>query len=115
MPTWTRRSRRSRRCAQTQSEAAAARHNAAAYSELQRLHGADPAVGLRGKGLSEQQLFDYRLELHRTQLVTVPGAAIPYPYGGKQRQIMVDLDTHALQAKGLSRATMWSTRSATRT
>ena len=38
----------------------------------------------------------------RTQLVTVPGAVVPYPYGGKQRQVQVDLDTAALQAKGLS-------------
>lgn len=38
----------------------------------------------------------------RTRLVTIPGAAIPYPYGGKQRQIEVDLNTTALQSKGLS-------------
>ena len=38
----------------------------------------------------------------RTRLITVPGAAIPYPYGGKQRQVQVDLNTAALQAKGLS-------------
>ena len=38
----------------------------------------------------------------RTRLVTIPGAAIPYPYGGKQRQVQVDLDTNALQSKGLS-------------
>ena len=42
------------------------------------------------------------LNFIRTRLVTVPGAAIPYPYGGKQRQVQVDLDTAALQAKGLS-------------
>src|SRR6185437_16490513 len=40
----------------------------------------------------------------RTPLVTVPGAAIPYPYGGKQRQIQIDLDPSALQARGLSAA-----------
>jgi len=40
----------------------------------------------------------------RTQLVTVPGASIPYPYGGKQRQVMVDLDQRRLQSKGLSPA-----------
>ena len=40
----------------------------------------------------------------RTQLVTVPGAVVPYPYGGKQRQIMVDIDPALLQSKGLSPA-----------
>ena len=49
-------------------------------------------LGLSGQGLSEQQLFDYGVNFIRTRLVTVPGCAIPYPYGGKQRQIMVDLD-----------------------
>jgi Cation/multidrug efflux pump len=38
----------------------------------------------------------------RTPLVTVPGAAIPYPFGGKQRQIQIDLNSTALQARGLS-------------
>jgi multidrug efflux pump subunit AcrB len=59
-------------------------------------------LGVSGKGLSEQQLNDYSLNFIRTQLVTIRGAAIPYPYGGKQRQVQVDLDLHALQAKGLS-------------
>jgi multidrug efflux pump subunit AcrB len=59
-------------------------------------------LGLSGKGLSEQQLNDYGLNFIRTRLVTVPGAAVPYPYGGKQRQVQVDLNTAALQAKGLS-------------
>src|SRR6266850_1477921 len=44
------------------------------------------------------------LNFLRTQLVTVPGASIPYPFGGKQRQIMVDLDQRLLQSKGLSPA-----------
>src|SRR3984893_669801 len=61
-----------------------------------------PQLGLSGKGLSEQQLNDYGLNFVRTRLVTVPGAAVPYPYGGKQRQVQVDLNTAALQAKGLS-------------
>ncbi len=43
-----------------------------------------------------------RLNFIRTRLVTVPGAAVPYPYGGKQRQVQVDLNTTALQSKGLS-------------
>ena len=59
-------------------------------------------LGISGKGLSEQQLNDYSLNFIRTQLVTIRGAAIPYPYGGKQRQVQVDLNLHALQAKGLS-------------
>jgi multidrug efflux pump subunit AcrB len=59
-------------------------------------------LGVSGRGLSEQQLNDYSLNFIRTQLVTIRGAAIPYPYGGKQRQVQVDLDLHQLQAKGLS-------------
>ncbi len=61
-------------------------------------------LGLSGNGLTEQQLNDIGLNFLRTQLVTVPGAAIPYPYGGKQRQIMVDLSPSLLQSKGLSAA-----------
>ncbi len=59
-------------------------------------------LGLSGQGLSEQQLNDFGLNFIRTQLVTVPGAGIPYPYGGKQRQVQVDINLQALQAKGLS-------------
>ncbi len=59
-------------------------------------------LALSGKGLSEQQLYDLGSNFIRTQLVTIPGTAIPNSYGGKQRQIMVDLDTQALQAKRLS-------------
>ena len=59
-------------------------------------------LGLSGKGLSEQQLNDYGLNFIRTQLITVPGTAVPYPYGGKQRQVQVDLNPAALQSKGLS-------------
>jgi len=59
-------------------------------------------LGLSGKGLNEQQLFDLGSNNIRTQLATIEGAQTPYPYGGKQRQIQVDLDLHALQAKGLS-------------
>lgn len=61
-------------------------------------------LGLSGQGLSEQQLNDYGQNIIRTRLATVQGAAIPYPYGGKQRQVQVDLDIHALQSKGLSPA-----------
>jgi CzcA family heavy metal efflux pump len=59
-------------------------------------------LGLSGKGMSEQQLNDLGQNFLRPQLVTVPGAVIPYPYGGKQRQVMIDLNTNLLQAKGLS-------------
>src|SRR6478752_4991564 len=59
-------------------------------------------LALSGQKLSEQQLFDYGVNFIRTRLVTIPGCAIPWPYGGKQRQVQVDLDTSALQAKGLA-------------
>jgi multidrug efflux pump subunit AcrB len=59
-------------------------------------------LALSGNGLSEQQLNDYGLNFIRTQLITVPGASVPYPYGGKQRQVEVDLNPRALQSKGLS-------------
>jgi multidrug efflux pump subunit AcrB len=59
-------------------------------------------LGVSGQGLTEQQLNDYSLNFIRTQLVTIRGAAVPYPYGGKQRQVQVDLDLHQLQSKGLS-------------
>lgn len=58
-------------------------------------------LGLSGEGLNEQQLNDLATQDIRTQLATVEGAQTPYPYGGKQRQIMVDLDIPALQARGL--------------
>jgi len=61
-------------------------------------------LGLSGQGLSEQQLNDFGLNFIRTQLATVEGAQIPYPYGGKQRQVQVDINVQALQAKGLSPA-----------
>ena len=66
-------------------------------------------LGLSGAGLSEQQLNDYGLNFIRTQLVTVDGAGIPYPYGGKQRQVQVDLNLQALQSKGLSPADVVNT------
>ena len=56
----------------------------------------------RGKTFRSKQLNDYGLNFIRTQLITVPGASVPYPYGGKQRQVQVDLNTTALQSKGLS-------------
>src|ERR1700748_3514548 len=59
-------------------------------------------LALGGEGLPEQQLADLGINNVRTPLVTVPGAAIPYPFGGKQRQVQIDLDPVALQARGLS-------------
>ena len=59
-------------------------------------------LALSGKGLSEQQLADLGMNTLRTRLVTVQGAAIPWPFGGKSRQVQIDLDTQALQARGLT-------------
>src|SRR5499427_2704916 len=59
-------------------------------------------IGLTSDRLSEQQLFDYGNNFIRTQLATVQGAAMPFPYGGKQRLVSVDIDSRALQARGLS-------------
>jgi multidrug efflux pump subunit AcrB len=59
-------------------------------------------LGLSGKNLTEPQLNDIALNFLRTQLVTVPGASVPYPFGGKVRQVMVNLNQRLLQAKGLS-------------
>jgi multidrug efflux pump subunit AcrB len=59
-------------------------------------------LALSGNGLSEQQLNDYGLNFIRTQLITIPGTAVPYPYGGKQRQVQVDLNPAALESKSLS-------------
>ena len=61
-------------------------------------------LGLSGRGLNEQQLNDLVTNNIRTQLATIQGAQTPYPYGGKTRQIQVDIDMTALQAKGLSPA-----------
>jgi multidrug efflux pump subunit AcrB len=59
-------------------------------------------LALSGDGLTEPQLNDIALNFLRTQLVTIPGAAVPFPYGGKQRQVMVSLNPQLLQSKGLS-------------
>ncbi|MGP9811742.1 efflux RND transporter permease subunit [Rhodopseudomonas sp. NSM] len=59
-------------------------------------------LALSGDGLTEQNLADLAINQLRTPLVTVPGAAIPWPFGGKQRQVQIDLDPAALQARGLS-------------
>src|ERR1700723_4273069 len=59
-------------------------------------------LALSGKKLTENDLADLGLNFVRTRLVTVQGAAIPYPFGGKNPQVMYDLDTAALQARGLT-------------
>src|SRR3984893_10826421 len=59
-------------------------------------------IGLTSDTLSEQAIFDFGNNFIRTQLATVQGAALPFPYGGKQRQITVDLNSQSLQSKGLS-------------
>src|SRR5216683_835602 len=59
-------------------------------------------LALSAKGMSEQAVFDIAINTVRTPLVTIPGAAIPWPFGGKFRQIQIDLDPDAMQARGLS-------------
>jgi multidrug efflux pump subunit AcrB len=59
-------------------------------------------LGLSSATMTEQAVFDAAVNFLRPRLVTIPGVAIPYPYGGKQRVISVDLDTNALLAKGLT-------------
>ena len=59
-------------------------------------------LALAGKGLPEQTLFDLGLNFVRTPLSTVPGAAMPWPYGGKFRQVQIDIDPVAMRARGLS-------------
>src|ERR1700727_500489 len=69
-------------------------HNASTVPILQ--------LSLSGNGLTEPQLNDIALNFLRTQLVTVPGAAVPYPYGGKFRHVMVTLNPGEMQSKGLA-------------
>ncbi|HEY6909674.1 MAG TPA: efflux RND transporter permease subunit [Myxococcales bacterium] len=59
-------------------------------------------VALQSDSLSEQQLFDYGINFIRSDMATIPGVQIPYPYGGKQRLIMIDIDPQRLFAWGLS-------------
>jgi multidrug efflux pump subunit AcrB len=59
-------------------------------------------LGLSSTTMTEQAVFDAAVNFLRPRLVTIPGVAIPWPYGGKQRLISVDLDTSALLAKGLT-------------
>jgi multidrug efflux pump subunit AcrB len=59
-------------------------------------------LGLSGKGLSEQRINDLGTNFLRTQLVTVPGAVVPLPYGGRQPQVMINLVPQLMRAKGVS-------------
>src|SRR5579863_8337697 len=59
-------------------------------------------LALSGKGLTEQNLADLGLNFVRPRLITVQGAGIPWPFGGKTPQVMFELDTAALQARGLT-------------
>jgi len=57
---------------------------------------------LSSETLPEEQLFDYGLNFIRIKLFTIPGLSVPAPYGGKQRQINIDVNPDMLTAKGLS-------------
>jgi CzcA family heavy metal efflux pump len=59
-------------------------------------------IGVSGKGMTEQALNDAAANFIRPQLISVPGAVIPLPYGGKQREILVNMDQSAMQAKGIA-------------
>jgi len=59
-------------------------------------------LALSSEELSEAEIFDLGSNVLRTALATVPGATLPWPYGGRQRQVQIDLDPDALRARGLS-------------
>ncbi|EJN07171.1 efflux RND transporter permease subunit [Herbaspirillum sp. YR522] len=59
-------------------------------------------LALSSPSLPEQTVFDAAVQTLRPQLITIPGVAVPFPYGGKTRLISVDLDTQAMQARGLA-------------
>jgi len=59
-------------------------------------------IGLSSETMSEEEVYDYGLYVLRTQLSTVQGLTMPTPYGGRERQVMVDLDPRQLQARGIS-------------
>ena len=61
-------------------------------------------LGLSSQTLPEQSVFDAAVNILRPQLVNIPGVAIPFPYGGKSKLVSIDLDTNAMQARGLSPA-----------
>src|SRR3954452_2316633 len=61
-------------------------------------------LGMASATLPEQTVFDAAINILRPQLITIPGIAVPFPYGGKNRLISADLDMQALQARGLAPA-----------
>jgi multidrug efflux pump subunit AcrB len=61
-------------------------------------------LGVNSEKLSEAELYDYDLSFIRPRLATAGGCSVPLPYGGKQRQVMVDVNTNLLSAKGLTPA-----------
>src|SRR4051794_30782115 len=70
------------------------RYNASSVPILQ--------LSLESDTIPENQLFDLAVNNLRPQLITIPGVQIPYPYGGKQRQVMVDLDPEKMYAYGIT-------------
>ena len=72
-------------------------------------------LGLSSDKLSEQQLYDLAINYVRTAFANVPGCAIPYPFGGKQRSVMIDIDLGQAHRARASRRRTWSTPSARRT
>src|SRR3569832_122085 len=74
-------------------------YNASTVPIIQLALSSDPRSS---NTLSEAAIFDAANNTIRTELATIPGAAIPYPYGGRQRQVQVDLDPQALRSRGLS-------------
>ena len=59
-------------------------------------------LAIEGDGMSDQELFDYGVNFVRAEIATIPGAQIPYPYGGKLRAIMLDIDPSRLHGLGMS-------------
>jgi multidrug efflux pump subunit AcrB len=59
-------------------------------------------IGVSGKGMTEQALNDTAANFIRPQLVNVPGAVMPLPYGGKQREVLINMDQAEMQAKGVA-------------
>lgn len=80
------------------------KYNAASVPVLQ--------LALSSRTLSEQMLYDLGQNFIRTQLATVQGASLPTPYGGRVRQIMVDLNPQAMQARGISASDLTNAMSA---
>jgi multidrug efflux pump subunit AcrB len=80
----------------------AAGHHAAAGDQVFGLQHPVVQLALSSPVLPEQSLFDSAVNVLRPQLITVPGAAVPFPYGGKNRLISVDLDTAAAGTRPLA-------------